>query len=625
MPFPTSIVHPSGAKLSLVPDKVLVKVPQAEGARALANAADPLAELGLEPLTLEPPRGAAESPVAGGLPDVDPHAEVNNSDGLVFTRTSDGRKFKPENTAIAAGEGPSWVAPVYAADFSGTTEYLSPLADAVVLPAAVGDDAEQARVLEEYGLVRDDARSEWLGEFDVYRVTAGHPPAFEIRDDLSKKLGTEVKLEFIPMVVPVAMQPNDPLFSSQWDMVQIGVGGSGTTGWDLQRGASSVIVAILDEGVDLNHPDLAGQFAGSGINLGTMSGTGAPTGNHGTPCAGIAAAPVNNGTGTAGVAGGCRILPIAFATWSATEVAAGLRYARQQGARVVSMSFGWNGWDQSVINPAIDEAHAAGMVLVAATHNHNTLNGITYPATHPLVIAVGASDQVDNRKSPSSPDGEGWGSNYGPQISVVAPGVRCPAPDRTGSNGYTNNDYTMTFNGTSAATPHVAGLAALLISRKSSLTNVQVRDIIERTAAKVGTVPYATVAGYPNGTWNNQMGYGRIDVLGALQQVPVIPKFKWEDEVFKPLWKELDIKLIKREFDKPIHREIDIKRFVELDKIKGEIDEIKRAGREAPDLEPERFVDPVLDGLKVRLDQLERTVDRIGASFITPDARPDLD
>ena len=73
MPFPTSIVHPSGAKLSLVPDKVLVKVAHAEGARALADAADPLAELGLEPLTLEPPRAAAGSPVAGGLPDVDPH------------------------------------------------------------------------------------------------------------------------------------------------------------------------------------------------------------------------------------------------------------------------------------------------------------------------------------------------------------------------------------------------------------------------------------------------------------------------------------------------------------------------------------------------------------------------
>ena len=129
--------------------------------------------------------------------------------------------------------------------------------------------------------------------------------------------------------------------------------------------------------------------------------------------------------------------------------------------------------------------------MCVATHNYNS--SITYPATNPLVMACGASDEIDNRKTPSSPDGEDWwGSNFGPEISVVAPGVHIPTTDIQGNDGYNKSsdavdnygNYYLTFNGTSSATPHVAGLAA---------------------------------PGYPNGTWNQEMGYGRINVLRALE------------------------------------------------------------------------------------------------------------
>jgi subtilisin family serine protease len=251
-----------------------------------------------------------------------------------------------------------------------------------------------------------------------------------------------------------------------------------------------------------------------------MMPDGSPTGNHGTACAGIATASINNATGVAGLAGECLILPVAFQNWTDVEVAAGIRYAAQNGARVISMSFGWDPWDHAIIDPAIQEAFDLNVIMCVATHNHDA--AITYPATNPLVMACGASDQVDNRKSPTSPDGEGWGSNFGPAMSVVAPGVLIPTTDRTGNVGYTIDDYMTNFNGTSSATPHVAGLAALLLSRDKTLGGVEVRTIIEQTADKVGAVPYAPTPGYPNGTWNQEMGYGRINAYKAVQSVPTM-------------------------------------------------------------------------------------------------------
>ncbi|MGC5172136.1 S8 family serine peptidase, partial [Microbacterium sp. DT81.1] len=511
--YPDSIAHPSGAQLALVPEMVLVKVVPGRA----ASTSDVLDEAGLVPLQSGPTADSS----ARSVPGTDlPHAVVNESADLRFASARDGRSV--DRDVVAASSGVEWTAPVYRAEVRGHEEMLAPLANSLIIPSAVAEDQSAKPVLEEYGLVRNDARSALLGPFDVYEISSENPAAYDIRDELSARLGAEVRLEFVPLVTPVAFQPDDPLFAQQWDMVQIGAGGGGTTAWDVQQGSATITVAVLDEGVDLGHPDLVGAFLNNGINLGSMSGTGAPTGNHGTPCAGIASAPLNNSTGTAGVGGGALILPLAFQNWTDVEVAAGIRHATGQGARVISMSFGWDLWDHAVIDPAITEAHDAGLVMCVATHNHNTENGVTYPATNPLVMAIGASDQADNRKSPSSPDGEGWGSNWGPEVSVVAPGVLCPAPDRSGSDGYTGDDYTMTFNGTSAATPHVAGLAALILSRNPSLTNTEVRAIIETTAARVGTVPYAETPGHANGTWNAEMGHGRIDANAAILATPAV-------------------------------------------------------------------------------------------------------
>jgi subtilisin family serine protease len=611
--YPEHLTHPSGVELTPQPDRVLLS--PRSGGPAAAAAGDVLSSLGLVRAGDDGPAAAAGD--AGSVR----KQPVNEGPDFVFAKTADGSDVDGDAIAAAAAGGSvAWAAPVYTADFGAGVEELAPAADAVVLlHADVADPADLAKVTA-LGLQRDEVRSSLLGDHDYFTVTDPvATPAYDLPDRIAETLGrpVEVRLEWVPMRVPVAHDANDPMYVDQWNLRQIHAGGPGTTGWDLTVGSSAVTVAILDEGVELGHPDLVGGFLHNGINLGTMSGTGAPTGNHGTACAGIVGARIDNGVGVAGLAGGCRLLPIAFSRWTDTEVAAGLRYARMQGAQVVSMSFGWNAWSHAVIDPAIQEAFNANMILCVATHNQNTANGITYPATNPLVMAIGASDQVDNRKSPSSPDGEPWGANYGPQMSVVAPGVRIPTTDRLGANGYTATDYTGTFNGTSAATPHVAALAALIRSRNSALSNVQVRRIIESTAAKTGPLPYANVSGHPNGTWNEQLGYGRIDVYAALRAASrVVKRFRFEDDL-KLRYKELI-------------RDIDIYKD-RVKEVSLEIPDLtKIAGREQDDLFdhdhvvlPEKEIHG-LDEVIKRLDRIERVVGSQGAPFVKAEDRPDV-
>ena len=415
----------------------------------------------------------------------------------------------------------------------------------------VDEDGEKIAALTNQIIVRLKQEEDYAilqKNIEAYRINAVQQDEFEKKtyllkmDYSSEKDAMQIANElyetgFFEYAEPNLMLfikygTNDTYFSDQWGLNNTGQYG-GTAGvdikttqaWTITTGNPNIKIAILDSGTDLAHPDLEdnllqGYDATGGNNNGNHSGH-----PHGTACAGIAAARGNNSRGIAGVAYHSRILPIHMGSDPlASDVAAGLNWARLNGANVVSMSFGIE--ETNAINTAISNAYSSNCVLVAATGNSNT-SSVIYPAKNLNVIAVGAVSPCGERKSYSSCDGITlWGSNYGSELSVVAPGIFISTTDIRGnggynysgkSNDYSDRDYTQWFNGTSAATPYVAGVAALILSVNPNLTALQVRSIIESTAQKVGGYSYQTTSGRPNGTWHQEMGYGLVNAYAAVQ------------------------------------------------------------------------------------------------------------
>jgi thermitase len=309
--------------------------------------------------------------------------------------------------------------------------------------------------------------------------------------------------------------PDDPLLSLQWGVTKIRC----PEAWDISRGSSAISVAIIDEGGNA-HEDYV-QVQGFDARFNDSDPSPNPTDGHGVACAGIVAATANNGRGIAGVAPNSTVRHIRIAHgvgdfWSTTDavIADGIRRAVDLGADVLSNSWAGGGASTVVTNAFIyAQTHGRGgrgTPIAAATGNEDVL-GVSYPARlSPTIrgfLAVGASNQWDQRKSRTSSDGETWwGSNYGPEVDVVAPGVKIPTTDIMGGGGYGAGNYVNTFNGTSSATPHVAGLMALILGVDPELRSWEVEDIIKLTARDLGT------AGR-----DQHHGFGRIDARAALE------------------------------------------------------------------------------------------------------------
>lgn len=341
----------------------------------------------------------------------------------------------------------------------------------------------------------------------------------------------ELKEEAAAIPSPAA-PPTDPGFAYQWGLKKI----EAPEAFDISMGSSNISIAIIDEGCDLTHEDISYKLPGYDAYDGNDDPTPQPSDGHGTSCAGIAAALANNNKGGAGVAPNCKVLPIRIAKgigggyWDTTDakVADGIRKAVERGADVLSNSYRLG--PSTVVTNAFKYAQTngrggKGCSIAAATANDD-VRGVAYPANlSPTILgfmAVGASNQWDQRKSKTSLDGENWwGSNYGPEVDVVAPGVKIYTTDIMGAGGYGGGNYIPNFNGTSSATPHVAGLMGLILSVDSDLRSWEVEDIIKLTAIDLG----------PAGR-DEEFGFGRIDCRRALEaasriwyEISVVPEF----------------------------------------------------------------------------------------------------
>lgn len=304
--------------------------------------------------------------------------------------------------------------------------------------------------------------------------------------------------------------PSEPDLDKQWGLNKI----NACTAWDVTKGNSNILVAVLDQGVDKADTEFANNYSPLSYDLHNESSPSVVHGNHGTHVGGIIGAN-HNGVQIAGVAPQTTILSISHNLYLSPtlsgELAAGFGYATESGAAVINNSWGDQGGafyediHSTILEDAIRTAmtsgrNGKGMVVIFAAGNANDSNKTDYPGNFDQdILVVGSTNNSDARSSYSS---------YGPYLDVVAPGeaIFSTLPDN--ETGY--------MSGTSMAAPHVAGLAALILSVNSELTRAQVVNIIEKTAQKIGNYSYSTILGRPNGTWNNEMGYGQIDALAAV-------------------------------------------------------------------------------------------------------------
>ncbi len=441
-----------------------------------------------------------------------------------------------------------------------------------VSPAAI------AQIANQFGLVQVKPIPGIANAF-VFQTSAN---ATENPVKISNRLIQRPDVQIAEPNVAVRTQfhyrPTDPVYAKQWHLNHNGGSDlapnshvSAEKAWDITRGDRSIVVAIMDDSVDLNHPDF--QAPGKIVaprnfhDDNFLPLPGSADDNHGTSCAGVAVAE-ENGIGVVGAAPGCALMPIRTSGFLDDDAIEALfEWAVSNGAAVISCSWGPAAvyfplslrQSNALTRAASEGRKGKGCVIVFAAGNANrptngTINEQGWPndvikgstdwltgfAVHPDVIAVSASTSL-NRKAAYS--------NWGKEISVCAPSNNAPpgvglqqagyvftppqvqgalpgqgivTTDRVGQPGYDPGDYTGDFGGTSSACPLVAGVAGLVLSANPDLTAADVKQVLQQTADKIVDPNPDPQFGFRKGTYEgggrcDWFGYGKVNAFRAVQ------------------------------------------------------------------------------------------------------------
>lgn len=410
--------------------------------------------------------------------------------------------------------------------------------DAVLSADGVDHVRQLVPVLSRSSAKSTDPLRKRLTEYLRIDVPAGVDPD-ALKNRIAAVPGIEsVEFDIIVTIDGASVTPNDPYFNSfQYPLRNTGSqppADPGTAGadasmeeaWAFSTGDENVILAIIDTGIDYDHPDLmnriwynldegtdgidedANGYASDwrGWNFVSNNPNADDDHSHGSHCAGIAGAEANNSIGIAGMDWNCKLMACKALNSSgsgfSSDIAEAIVYAADNGASIISMSlgaYGSSGDEQA----AIDYAHDVKGVTIFAAMGNDNVSTPHYPAAFPKVIAVGATDSDDRRALPlcGSP-----GSNYGDYIDICAAGnwVWSTVPLENGSYGYKC--------GTSMATPHAAGLGALIKSLRPNFTPEEVRHLMQMAADDQVGRPTEDTPGY-----DIYHGWGRINGRATLQ------------------------------------------------------------------------------------------------------------